>query len=351
MLSLLSEPPLDHHARAIVEQYFNHQYSLNQRFVILNALAQGAQELAGQGEPQPPAQWPSRMLPPALHRKHLTKAEADSSDQVVLAMEKISHDAIDSGRAQVEAKVPAIVRQRQLRVQQATGGRIQELVANTAIPTPKHVRSTFTQLAAEYFVAPLINRFWTYLREEQRSEERTRATTTGEGTSRLQRPSGSAILLNPILLQQFLATLGILLYHARHSPAFLAILAPDALELVVSLGTRPWNPTADAGDDDEARGWERSQATILTSSLEVAAVILDACLGLDRGQSLGLEHPAVLFAVHEWAKHVFDGLEQGVRIPHGGGQVEAKLRSITAATIVKAEQIMDTWRRSMVTLS
>jgi telomere length regulation protein len=204
----------------------------------------------------------------------------------------------------------------------------------------------FIDAAAEYFIAPLINRFWAFLRDEQAREERT---SFRAGRDRY-RGAGTGMILNSVVLAQFLRTLGILVHASQNAPEWLAIIAPDALELAVTIGTRPISHL-ELEDDEMAESGEEKEwkeASVLTSGLEVALVVLDGALEIDGGKILSLEHTTLVFAVGEWAGKVFAGLEKGLKVPGGGGVHEAKLSRAAAGVLLKVDELSSRWRQSML---
>ena len=352
--------------RALIEQFFRNQYSTNQRFVILNALAVGAAELASLPLPSPPSTvnharvaFPTKQLPPALHKKYLTTSDQrNSSDPVQLLVDDISRKAIDSGKEATADKVPGIVRERHLRIRRPAkvtevpsgAPSIQRLPGKESHPAS----TTFTDVAAEYFICPFINRFWLFLRDEQTREERT-----------MQRPAphryrgaGTGLVLNAMVLARLLSTLTVLVHVARNAPEWLAVIAPDALELAVTLGTRPVSAMENEDEDEggpegqknegEGRKGRGKEAAVLSAALELALIVLDGCMDLDSGRSLGLDHTALLLGAGEWAKEVFSRLDQGVRVLGEGGEQEIRLRRAAAGLVLKVDELSSRWRRSMV---
>ncbi|KAH8111965.1 telomere length regulation protein-domain-containing protein [Phellopilus nigrolimitatus] len=316
---------------AIIDEFFKNQYSTAQRFVMLNALAIGARELASL--PIPPSTvpvsriaFPSKQLPAAQHKKLIEYNDI----QVQKMLDDISRAAIESGKTAAEAQVAPLVRERQLRIKQPT--RISEVAAGVTY-VPKE--TTFIELAAEYFLGPLMGKFWLFLRDEQVREARSTHRAT------IYRGTGTGLILSPLVLQHFLGTLVVLLHAARHSPAFLAVLAPDALELAVTLGTRPLS----GADEDKER-----EAAVLNASFELALVVLDGCLNLDGGRSLGLEHTNLLLGTGEWAAQVLNALESGTRVQGGGGAQEVRLRRSAAGVVLKVDELSSKWRQSMITI-
>ncbi|KAI8998869.1 telomere length regulation protein-domain-containing protein [Trametes punicea] len=362
-------------APSIIEEFFRNQYSTDQRFVMLNALALGARELASLPVPELPGRlalpkekvaFPSKRLPPAQHEKYLTAGDQlRTSDPVGLLLEGISQEAIDKGKEATAEKLPEFVRERSLRVRPSSkvaevrndpsstrAALMQQLVG------PQHPkRTTFTEVAAEFFICPFIHRFWLFLRDEQTREERT----AHQPVLHRYRGAGTGLVLSALVLGRFLETLAVLVHAARNAREWLAVIAPDALELALTLGTRPLSrgegaDDVDADSEDTAsagRSGENKQnkeAALLTAALELAVIVLDGCLDLDGGRSLGLEHTALLLGTGEWAEKVFKALEDGQKVLGGGGKQEVRLRRAAAGVILKVDELTTKWRRSMVDL-
>ncbi|KAH7916002.1 telomere length regulation protein-domain-containing protein [Hygrophoropsis aurantiaca] len=340
-------------ASALVEEFFKNQYSTEQRFVMLNALALGARELASlpvtsaNQKPLPSTTFPSKKLPPALHQKYLA---AGSQDNVRLLLEDITHAAIDRGREESTNEPPTIVRERQLRIRKPA--KVTPVRADTdrthLSNSNRDQQVIYTDIAVEFFIAPFMNRFWLFLRDEMTREERS----AHRDTLHQYRGAGTGLILNPIVLSHFLSTMAILVHAAHNAPQWLAIVAPDALELAVTLGTRTISTFTDDGTDEIADGVQSSskakEASVLTSALELALVVLDGSLELDRGRSLGLEHTALLLGTGEWAGQVFSQIEKGVLVEGGGGVHELKLQKTAAGVLLKVDELTSKWRRSMV---
>ena len=93
------------------------QYSAEQRYAMLNALALGARELASLPVPGPTVDtrrvtFPSKRLPTPLHQRYITPVDEHAANPVQNLLEGITRKAIESGRAAAEEKVPQIVRER-----------------------------------------------------------------------------------------------------------------------------------------------------------------------------------------------------------------------------------------------
>lgn len=314
---------------------------------MLNALSIGARELAclptyprnSQPAAKPP--FPSKMLPPAWHRKYLS---AGTQSAVPLLLDDITQVAVDRTKEPAVSNTPEFVRERQLRIRKPV------LVSEVAQqPRPDAVSSnpvTYTRVAAEYFIIPFIHRFWAFLRDEQVREERT----AHRDALHQYRGAGTGLILNPIVLSHFLSAMAILVHAAVNAPQWLAIIAPDALELAVTLGSRQISMALGdhAGQSNIDPTENNNEAFVLTSALELALVVLDGSLELDGGRSLSLEHTTLVLGVGEWGGKVFAFLERGIRVEGGGGSQEVKLRRAAAGVVLKIEELTSRWRRSMV---
>lgn len=327
---------------------------------MLNALAMGARELASLSLPPSIFQsldknhisFPSKQLPMGLHQKYLA-AGNQAADPVRYLLDGISREASDKGKGASADKVPSLVRERHLRIRKParisevqTENTIGQAVLKNQMPKQK---TTFTDVAAEFFIAPLINRFWLFMRNEQTREART----AHQEPLYRYKGAGTGLILNPVVLTHFLATLAVLVHAAQNAPQWLAVVAPDALELAVTLGTRPISQMEGVDDNYDtsevsANDGTAKEAAVLTTALELVLVILDGCLELDGGRSLGLEYTALLLGAGEWAKEVFSQLEKGARVRGGGGAQEIKLKCAAAGVLLKIDELTSRWRRSMV---
>ncbi|KAI1790782.1 telomere length regulation protein-domain-containing protein [Ganoderma leucocontextum] len=364
-------------APTIIEQFFTNQYSTDQRFAMLNALGLGAQELASLPVPELPGRqplrsektaFPSKQLPPSLHKKYLTAGDQlNTNDPIHLLLDGISQLAVEKSKDATGNKVPEFVRERDLRIRgpakvievspTSTPARtaLMKALKNAGSGHPQ--LTTFTDVAAEFFICPLINRFWLFLRDEQTREERT----AHQPILHRYQGAGTGLVLSALVLGRMLETLAVLVHAARNAREWLAVIAPDALELAMTLGTRPVS-RGEGVDDNDGPGREGKsglsgegnggkEAALLTATLELALIVLDGCLDLDGGRSLGLEHTPLLIGSGEWAGKVFGSLEDGAKVLGGGGVQEVRLRRAAAAVVLKADELTSKWRRSMVDMS
>ena len=358
LLSVVVALSLTRKCRAIIEEFFKNQYSTDQRYVMLNALALGAHELAGLPLPDTAAvqpltgdrvSFPSKRLPGAQHQRYLL---ASSTTQVQGLLQDISRLAIENTREANADRIPNLVRERQLRIRQPA--KVTEVKQPSTAQLLEQIRMSqtqsamtkFTDVAVECFLYPLMNRFWLFLRDEQTREERT----AHRDILHQYRGAGTGLILNALVLSHFLATLGVLVHVSQSAPAWLAVVAPDALELAVTLGTRSISRSVE--EEEESGGLSGSRddkdARVLRTALELALVVLNACMELDGGRTLSLEHTALLLAVGEWAQGLFARLEKGILVKGGGGAGEVGLRKAAAGVVIKVDEVSERWRRSMI---
>lgn len=325
---------------------------------MLNAIAIGARELASL--PIPPfassvpadrPSFPSKLLPAHLHTKYLT---AGDNNQIQQITDSLSRVAIDKSKSDDGDKVPGIARERRLRINQSSKiTAVEPSKINNQFPwqnAPPVKDTTFTEVAAEYFIIPFLNRFWVFIRDEQTREERTAHLS---GRARYH-GAGTGLILNPIVLSHFLSTMTVLVHAAQNAPEWLAIIAPEALEFALTVGTRPIS----LPDDDDEHTTETGQspeefarnkeASVLSASLELALIVLDGAKEVDDGRTLGLEHTALLIGTGEWAGTLFARLESGMKAEGGGGAQDMKLRRAAAGVLLKVDEITSKWRRSMI---
>ncbi|KIK59730.1 hypothetical protein GYMLUDRAFT_44166 [Collybiopsis luxurians FD-317 M1] len=328
-------------APCIVEEFFKNQYSADQRYAMLNALALGARELASL--PVPPSKisqtstsFPSKRLPAPLHQKYLP-----STETLPHILSSITRQAIDRGKETVEDKVPTIVRERRFRIQQPKRITETEFPISNSFSSLPTKQTTLNEVAAEFFIAPMIQRFWLFLRDERTREERS---AHNQGRARYH-SAGTGLILNTLILTQFLRTLAVLVHASEHAPEWLGFIAPDSLELALTLGTKPMS-VAESVDGEGERGTK--EASVLAGALELALIVLDGCIQLDGGRSLSLDHTALLMSVSEWSAAVFSRLESGIRLQGAGGDQGASLKRVASGVILKVDEILSKYRRAMI---
>jgi telomere length regulation protein len=312
---------------------------------MLTALALGARELAGlpiPPSPTPISNFPSKTLPPMLHRKYITDTDSPAGpSQIVELTRSITGEAISKSRDTMADKTPRLIREKQLRVNRTLPSQSIVEVDRSTTRLGSHSRrpimppmqaTSFKDLAAEFFVSPLVNRFWLHLGDSQARQHRSVAGRSSYSGA------GAGMILSALVLGRLMETLTVLLHAARHSPAFLAVLAPEGLELAVNMGMRPVSAASSNKSTNE-------ESSVLAPALELALVILNASIDLDGGRELGLEHTALVYSVGEWAQHVFQLSEAATGSEQGD---DARVGKAAAGLLLEVERIKERWQRSMI---
>ncbi|KAG8812847.1 telomere binding protein [Serendipita sp. 401] len=322
-------------------------YSVTHRYAMLNALALGARELAGLPTPQialRSSAFPSRILPISAHNKYITAEDEQQIAPIRGLVEGISSQAIDKAQKRVEDKVPEIAREKQLTVfgrRKAGITELQSLSDSKAGASRQPTRTlTFNVIAAEYFIIPITSRFWSYLRESISREEASSRFSQNGGF----KATGTGMILSPLILPHFIHTMSVMTHASRHSPAYLAIIAPAVLELALTLGTRKTSMDPSATAEQESK----RSASVLSACLELAIVGLDASIDLDEGKTLALEHGLLMSGVSTWAQGTYKLVDSGLRFDGVGGEVEKRLSKASAGLVLKVEEIISKWNQAMI---
>ncbi|KPV77335.1 uncharacterized protein RHOBADRAFT_51210 [Rhodotorula graminis WP1] len=340
-------------APAVIEQYFTTSYSTAQRHILLASLAFAARELAGLSIPSsnpsstkslPSADlFPSKQLPPALHHRLVPPARQPGQLEAMSA--DLTRMALSGAREDAEGTLPGAAREKLLSVRARSTTRSAALSKSQ----PTSSTPTYTSLAAESFILPLVNRFWLYLRDTATSSlSSSRAGSYGGGV-------GAPVLLEPIVLGRFLATLAVLVHAARHSPAFLAVIVPEVIGFVLAIkpsgpsavrAARPRHRAADDDDDDDESGLDEDLVT--SAALELVLVALDATVQLDGGRTLMSSSTAnggggaLVVDVKEWAEGVFEREER-----RGGQDGVGRAGRAAAGVLLRVEEVSAKWRLSV----
>ncbi|KAK4051669.1 telomere binding protein [Microbotryomycetes sp. JL221] len=332
----------------IIEQFFQNNYSISQRHSMLSALALGARELAGL--PLPPAiaqshhsssngDFPSQRLPEAIHRKLVGNNQ--SSDAIDRLSADLTRVALSNARSEAETSIPEgarekIVRVRRFRTSSDTSG------AHSNIPKHSIQRQSFIAIAAEYFIMPLVNRFWLCLQN---------ATSDFAGLSQSpyvsSRVNAVPTLLDPLVLSKFLSTLSILVHASRHAPQFLSVIAPQILKL--AIGLKPlMTPSSQQGGDD-------IDTAVIAAAMELLLSVFDAVTDLDHGSSLvnssaidGEGGVELVVQIKEWAEKVFELDEHRhagtLTSANGSAAVLGRSGRACAGLLLRIDECLQKWR-------
>lgn len=265
---------------------------------MLASLALGARELAGLPAPPPGTgagppikdPFPSQRLPGKLHDRFIANKNETSciGKELELLTEDITNLALARTRNSAEGSMPEAMKEKLLTVR-STRQKVTSNTNNSRKPIEDAAFPAYNDLAVNTFIMPLLNRFWLYLRDVSTSPQDFRMGAFKGGSA------GLVTLLEPMLLSKFLSTITILVESARNSPHFLAVLAPETLELVLAI-----------------RGLNSEDPTVQTSMLQLALVVLDGSTSIDAGRLLAREHSKALWQLKDWAEEVWSKHEGDV---------------------------------------
>ena len=286
------------------------------------------------------ANFPSKMLPPGLHHKYINTHQ--DSDGIPWMAEELSRGVFEKQGGALPETAPPVLRERHLRIRRPD--RVTEAVGPFASqPSQKLSSPRFIDVASEFFIMPLINNFWTFMRDEQTREERTSHL---EGRSRYS-GAGTGLILNALVLSHLVGTLAVLVHASQNAPEWLDVVAPESLELALTLGLKPVS-LAERQEDNYEEDGAAKEASLITSALELAVIVLDCSIELDGGKTLSLEYTSLLLGIGDWAGRVLTWLEKGFRVAGLGGSHETKLKRAAAGVLLKVDEVTSKWKRSML---
>ncbi len=344
----------------LAQQYFEGDYSLLQRTAILASLAMGARELAEFKTIQPArlatVNFPSKVLKGKVHGMFLTEGDSKRAGLLEVTAGEVMKSVLSEAKDGSEGMVAKeLVRTRRLRVSGGNSkGKIQEvsttggtgnhneeetnlkLTRRSDSSLPKPIVS-FSAVAGEYFILPMINRFWLHFQDESARLTRTRNNSTRGGAGL----GGTGMILSPLAMGKYLSTLSIMIHAARYSNLFLSVIAPEGLELAVTVGSRLSQISTDSnsfvsvgtnGADIEEVEFE---SDVVGAALELALVCLSTSKDLDNGRTLALDKGTILMAAGEWASLIFESERKGENVAvNGGGEKEGRTRKAAAGVVV-----------------
>ena len=293
--------------------------------------------------------FPSKFLPPALHAKYASASDPgflQANKTITAATDSVTNEVLRRGRDSTADKHPEVVRHRQLRVAGSSArSKITDMAAQVkVVEQPQTIANAhppklaFKDIAAEYFILPMINRFWTYLQEEITREQQTQGKYAVGGTG---------TILSSLAVSQFLSTLTIMVHAARHSPLYLSVICPEALELAISVGSK----LSVAPEFTPLTGSPKEKAfesDVVATALELALVSVDGAQELDGGRAIATEKSLTLMAAGEWASDILQKESQGqATTTNVGGSKEGRVQKAAAGLLVLVSGIVEKMQNLM----
>lgn len=309
-------------------------YSISQLHTFLTSLALAARELANLPIPSPSAAakqprqnlFPSKQLPPALHRRLLG---SQPTDQLQALTADLTNLALSDAREDAETTLPGAAREKLLSVR-----RFNSKSSALSKPTNEPSTPTYTSICAEFFILPLLNRFWLFLRDTATSSLYSRPSSSSKGS--YAGGVAPSTILQPLLLSKYLATLSILLHAARHAPTFLAVLVPETLALVASLRPPASSNQVQKTEDDPGAA---DEDLVISAEMELILLLLSSSHSLDAGHTLTQSSVELLSEIQSWAEEVFETEET-----KSGGAAVGRAGRAAAGVLLRLEEILGRWR-------
>ena len=295
---------------AVIEQFFNPQYSMEQRYLMLNAIAFAALQLAGESSSQ------------------------SHGDALTSMVKSLTIDATAKAKADGELHVPAIQREKKLRLGKAasalSSAKAGEMTSRTSFPGAMiRPAAAYLDVAASTFLHPLITRTWAHMQEAGARSRRNIGGYLG---------AGAGALFAPLLVSRLLDTLSILAHAARNSAEYTNVIAPELLELVLGVARNVLPLAAAHQLYSDGTQSEDASNTLQQSFAALALTVLSDVYARDAGQSLLRSSASLLNDVQELMQGIFE--REDVR----GG----KAAHPAAAVLLRIAEIRDTWQSTVI---
>jgi telomere length regulation protein len=278
-------------AQWFARSFFSGDYSLTQRIVMLTTLGLGARELAGikdsatEGLIPPAASFPSKQLPPHLHKIYAENKNANPVAKISSSMARSMLSPLASQAAD-QLSGPNILKVR-------TFSSRMEVEKKRQKPIP----NALAQIVADHFFFPLTGRWWLQVRA-----------------------SNDSIYASTHLLPPFLQTLSLLLNASGPNTLALPQMTREYWDLLLSV-----------------RGLATKDKVVLNAVLFGFLMVLETNENKER---LATEQGKELMETQAWVKMVFEGLG-------GGSEEDERVRVLAAGVVVRCQEVVEKYQRRM----
>jgi telomere length regulation protein len=278
-------------AQWFVRSFFSGDYSLTQRNVMLTTLGLGARELAGMKDAStdellpPAASFPSKQLPPHLHKIYAENTDVNPVARISSSMARAMLSPLASQAAD-QLTGPNILKVR-------TFSSRMEVEKKRQKPIP----NALAQIVAENFFFPLTGRWWLQVRA-----------------------SNDTIYTSTHLLPPFLQTLSLLLNASGPNTLSLPQMTREYWDLLLSV-----------------RGLAAKDKQVLNAVLFGFLMLLETNENKER---VATEHGKELMETQAWVKMVFEGLGTG-------SEEDERVRVLAAGVVVRCGEVVEKYQRRM----
>ncbi|KAF2831443.1 hypothetical protein CC86DRAFT_443135 [Ophiobolus disseminans] len=278
-------------AQWFVRSFFSGDYSLSQRIVMLTTLGLGARELAGMKDSStedllpPAASFPSKQLPPHLHKIYAENKDPNPVAKISSSMAREMLSPLASQAAD-QLTGPNILKVR-------TFSSRMEVEKKRQKPIP----NALAKIVAENFFFPLTGRWWLQVRA-----------------------SNDSIYTSTHLLPNFLQTLSLLLNASGANTLALPQMTREYWDLLLSV-----------------RSLAAKDKQVLNAVLFGFLMILETNENKER---VATEHGKELMETQAWVKMVFEGLGTG-------SEEDERVRVLAAGVVVRCGEVVEKYQRRM----
>jgi len=278
-------------AQWFARSFFSGDYSLTQRIAMLTTLGLGARELAGVKDSStedlvpPAAPFPSKQLPPHLHKMY---AENKNPNPVAKISSSMAREMLSplASQAADQLSGPNILKVR-------TFSSRMEVEKKRQKPIP----NALAQIVAENFFFPLTGRWWLQVRA-----------------------SNDSIYTSTHLLPPFLQTLSLLLNASGPNTLALPQMTREYWDLLLSV-----------------RGLAAKDKQVLNAVLFGFLMLLETNENKER---VATEQGKELMETQAWVKMVFEGLGTG-------SEEDERVRVLAAGVVVRCGEVVEKYQRRM----
>ena len=278
-------------AQWFARSFFSGDYSLTQRIAMLTTLGLGARELAGIKDSStedllpPAASFPSKQLPPHLHKIY---AENPNPNPVASISSSMAREMLSplASQAADQLSGPNILKVR-------TFSSRMEVEKKRQKPIP----NALAQIVAENFFFPLTGRWWLQVRA-----------------------SSDSLYASKHLLPPFLQTLSLLLNASGPNTLALPQMTREYWDLLLSV-----------------RGLASKDKQVLNALLFGFLMVLETNENKER---IATEQGKELMETQAWVKMVFENLGTG-------SEEDERVRVLAAGVVVRCQEVVEKYQRRM----
>jgi telomere length regulation protein len=278
-------------AQWFARSFFSGDYSLTQRIVMLTTLGLGARELAGIKDSStedllpPTASFPSKQLPPHLHKIYAENKDPNPVARISSSMAREMLSPLASQAAD-QLSGPNILKVRTFSSRMEVEKKRQKPIANA-----------LAQVVAENFFFPLTGRWWLQVRA-----------------------SNDSLYASTHLLPPFLQTISLLLNASGPNTLALPQMTREYWDLLLSV-----------------RGLASKDKTVLNAVLFGFLMVLETNENKER---LATDQGKELMETQAWVQMVFKDLG-------AGSEEDERVRVLAAGVVVRCQEVIEKYQRRM----